>query len=187
MQIECFDANTLTETEARAIGELLATIWPNPEKPVEVRTRQMLEMVQGYQGAAAQAPRSFVIREQGRVIAHSAVIPRTIGTDAGEITIAGLLRVCTDPDQRSRGLGALVVRPVFELVDEGIFPFSLYQTSPQVKPFYEKLGACVVANKIVNSLGEDPQTSPFWDSVAMRYPSTGQWPSGEIDLRGPGY
>jgi len=79
------------------------------------------------------------------------------------------------------------VRAAFDLVDDGTFPFSLFQTSIEIQPFYEKLGAYRVPNKIVNSLGEDPQASPFWDRIAMVYPADGDWPSGEIDLRGPGY
>jgi len=187
MQIETLDARALTETDARAIGELLAVVWPKPEKPVEVRTQQMLDMAHGYAGPDAQAPRSFLIREAGRVIAHSAIIPRTVGTSAGDLTLAGLARVCSAPDQRGRGLGERVVRAAFEVLDAGVFPFALFQTLPPIQAFYENLGACLVENPIVNSLGEDPQASPFWDKVIMRYPSGGEWPEGEIDLRGPGY
>jgi len=187
MQIETLDARTMTESDARAIGELLEVVWPNPEKPLPYRMQQMLDMGQGHCATEEQAPRSFVIREDDRVIAHAAVIPRTIGTSAGDMTIAGLLRVCAAPEERGRGLGEKIVRPVFDLVDTGVFPFALFQTSPEVKPFYEKLGACEIQNRMVNSLGEDPEASPFWDRVVMRYPTSGAWPEGEIDLRGPGY
>jgi len=187
MQIETLDLRKLTRTDARAIGKLLAIVWPNPEKPAAVRMQQMLELGYGYTGTEAQTPCSFVIREAGKVIAHSAIITRTIGTAAGELTIAGLARVCSDPTQRGRGLGESIAKAAFQRVDSGVFPYSLFQTSVEVCPFYEKLGACVVENSIVNSLGEDPQTSPFRDKVVMRYPSSGAWPEGEIDLLGPGY
>ena len=72
-------------------------------------------------------------------------------------------------------------------IERGIFPFSLFQTSHKVRPFYEKLGATLVTNRIVDSLGDDPMASPFWDEVALRYPKDRPWPEGEIDLRGPGY
>jgi hypothetical protein len=85
-------------------------------------------------------------------------------------------------------LGQAVVRATFDLVDHGPYPHSLYQTSVLVRPFYEKLGAGVVTNRIVNSLdAEDPTKSPFWDVVVMRYPAAKHWPTGDIDLRGPGY
>jgi predicted N-acetyltransferase YhbS len=187
MQVETLDARHLTEADALAIAELLVRVWPDSHKTVEVRQQQMLDMGRDYQGPDQQAPRSFVIREQGRVIAHSAVIPRTIGTADGELTIAGLARVGTDPDQRGRGLGAVVVRPVFELVDQGAFTFSLFQTTDEVSNFYKKLGCATVDNPIVNSLAEDENHSPFWDKVILRYPDGPGWPEGKIDLRGPGY
>jgi len=187
MQIESFDARAITQTDAQVIGRLLAKVWPNPKKPAKFRTQQMLDMVHLYAGSDLPAPRRFVIREAGKVIAHASIVPRTIGTTAGDLTIAALAQVCTDPDQRGRALGKLITQAAFDMVDSGVFRFSLFQTTPQVRPFYERLGGCLVENRIVNSLGEDPQASPFWDSVAMRYPSGGEWPEGEIDLRGPGY
>ena len=84
-------------------------------------------------------------------------------------------------------MGEKVVLAVFDLVDRRIFPYSLFQTSPEVRPFYEKLGAAVIENPIINSFSEDLHASPFWDRVVMRYPKTGDWPDGEIDIRGPGY
>jgi predicted N-acetyltransferase YhbS len=187
MLIETLDARIFTQTEAQEIGALLAKVWPKPDKPAAFRAQKMLAIANGYAGSDAQAPRSFVIREAGKLIAHAAIVPRTIGTTSGDMTIAGLAQVCTDPDQRGRDLGKLITRAAFELVDSGAFHFSLFQTSPQVRPFYEKLGSCLVDNPIVNSLGVGVEASPFWDSVAMRYPSSGDWPQGEIDLRGPGY
>jgi hypothetical protein len=79
------------------------------------------------------------------------------------------------------------VRAIFDLVDHGPFEHSLFQTSHQVRPFYEKLGAGLVTNPIVDSLAADPSVNPFWDEVVMRYPAVKHWPEGEIDLRGPGF
>lgn len=187
MQVETLDLRTLSRAQASEIAELLVRVWPESEKTFEIRRDQLLELGLGYRGPDSQFPRSFLIREEGRLIAHSAVLPRTTGTMAGELTIGGLTRVCTDPDQRGRGLGEIVVRAVFDLVDEGVFAFSLFQTTLDVKPFYEKFGAQTVENRIINSRGEDAGASPFWDKQIMRYPSGGDWPTGEIDLRGPGY
>lgn len=187
MQIATLDCRKMTSTEAQAIGELLAATWQNPEKPADVRAAKLLEHGQNYHGPDQQAPRSFVIRENGKVIAHALILPRIIGTTTGNLTIAGLACVCTDPEQRGRGLGEIIVKAAFEPIDAGLFPFSLFQTTERVRPFYEKLGAVAIKNKIVNSLDEDSTASPFWDNVIMRYPSNGDWPEGEIDLRGPGY
>ncbi len=187
MNIDTLDTRVLSDADAQAIGELLATVWPKPGKTAAVRARQMLELGQDYHGSDEQAPRSFVIREAGKVIAHSAILPRTIGTSTGELTIAGLARVCIDPQQRGHGLGEMITRAALKPIDDEQFLFALFQTSPEVRPFYEKLGCCAIENKIVNSLGDDMQASPFWDRVVMIYPNDRKWPDGEIDLRGPGY
>lgn len=184
---EELDARTYSVADARAIADLLCLVWPKPEKTADIRQEQLLELGYCYRGPAVQHPRSFVIREGDRVIAHAGLLPRTICTQEGDITVAGLSRVCSDPEFRGKGLGELVVREVFSLIDAGVFRFSLFQTSHKVRPFYEKLGATLVANRIVNSLSDDGLVCPFWDDVVLRYPRDRYWPEGEIDLRGPGY
>jgi predicted N-acetyltransferase YhbS len=187
MNIETLDCRTITEADARAIAELLCAVWPKLGRTVDTRTAQLLSEWRDHSGPQDQHPRSFIVREGSRVIAHSAAFPRTIGTEDGEITVLALARVCTDPAARGRKLGYAVVGETFKLVDDGTFPWSLYQTNHQVRPFYEKFGACLVHNRFVNSLAEDPTANPFWDEIAMRYPDRSGWPEGEIDLRGPGY
>jgi predicted GNAT family N-acyltransferase len=187
LEIETWDLRRLTPERARAVAELLVQVWPKPHLTVDDRTDQMLAYGREFAGLAGPMPRSFVVREDGRVIAHAVVFPRTIRTADGEMTIAALARVCTEPKRRGQGLGEAVAREAFAAVDRGEFPFSLFQTTAQVRPFYERLGCVVVENPITNTLAEEPKANPFWDGVVMRYPSRGQWPAGTIDLRGPGY
>lgn len=187
MQVETWDARTLTLDQARAIGELLEAIWPKPNVTVEDRVQQQLEFGRAYHGPVALAPRSYVILNGAQVVAHSLIFARDIRTIDGEMTISALARVCSRPELRGQGLGEAVVRASFAPVDEGLFQFSLFQTSPTVRPFYEKLGAAVVQNPVINTLGEGPKANPFWHEVVMRYPADRNWPAGTIDLRGPGY
>jgi predicted GNAT family N-acyltransferase len=187
MDVETLDRRNLSEPDARAVAELLCTIWPKPGRTVEVRMAELMDYWKDYEGPEDEHPRLFVIREEDRVIACASVAPRTVGTSRGDMTVQALARVCTDPAARGRGLGQRVVRAAFELVDRGPFPFSLFQTSEKVRPYYEKLGAVVATNRIVNSRGDDPTKNPFWDIVVMRYPAGPGWPEGEIDLRGPGW
>ena len=119
MAVETLDARRLSKANARAIAELLVRVWPKPDKNVEFRQRQMLALGDGYDGPENQAPRCFVVRSSGRVIAHATFLPRTISTTAGLLTIAGLARVCSDPEYRGQKLGEKVVRAVFELIDQG--------------------------------------------------------------------
>lgn len=185
MQIETLDRRHLTEAEALPAAELLVKVFPR--RKLDERLALFVNQWRDYRGPEAVFPRSVIIREGGRVIAHAGASPRTIGTSEGDLTILGLERVAVDPLERGRKLGQAVVRAAFDLVDHGPFSHALFQTSHQVRPFYEKLGAGVVTNRIVNSLADDPTKNPFWDEVVMRYPAAKHWPPGEIDLRGPGF
>jgi len=187
MNIETIDRRNISEADARAIAELLCSIWPKPGRTVETRVAEMLSQWQDYRGPESQRPRSFLVREGGRVVAHASAYPRTIVTSAGDMTVLALARVCTDPAVRGRRLGEAVTRAAFGLVDHGPFPFALFQTSEAVRPFYERLGAVTVENRFINSLAADPTARPWWDTVIMRYPAKPGWPAGEIDLRGPGW
>jgi predicted GNAT family N-acyltransferase len=187
MQIETIDRRNISEADARALAELIVSIWPKPDRTVDNFTAEMLSQWSYYQGQENQHPRSFVIREGGRVVAHASAYPRTIGTEQGDMTVLALARVCTDPGVRGKRYGEAVVRAAFGLVDDGSFPFALFQTTQPVRQFYERLGSIVIENEIVNSLAEDPAANPFWAEVAMRYPAGSGWPSGKIDLRGPGW
>jgi predicted N-acetyltransferase YhbS len=187
MHIETVDHRTLSEADARAIAELLVAVWPKPDRTVETRTADMLNQGKNYHGPNEQFPRSFLIRENSRVIAHSYVEPRTLRTAAGDLTVLALARVCTDAAARGRHLGEAVVRRAFELVDNGTYPFALFQTRETVLPFYGKLGAQRVHNRFFNSHAADPNATPFWDTAIMRYPATGNWPEGDIDTNGPGW
>jgi predicted N-acetyltransferase YhbS len=147
----------------------------------------MINQWRAYRGPEEQHPRSFVVREGDRVIAHASFDPRTISTRNGELTVLALARVCSDPAVRGRKLGQAVVQAAFEPVDQGAFPFSLFQTTDEVMPFYERLGAVRIHNRFKNSLAEDPSADPWWNPVIMRYPNDLGWPDGEIDLLGPGW
>jgi len=187
MNIETRDLRTINEADARATMELVCAIWPKPGRTVDSMTAELLERRQPFDGLESQHPRSFFIREGGRIIAHATATPRTIGTTAGDITVLALSRVCTDPSARGRRLGQAMTRAAFDLVDHGEFQFSLFQTTGDVKSFYDKLGAVEIHNRFINSTAGDPSASPWWSPVIMRYPAKPGWPIGEIDLRGPGW
>lgn len=187
-EVETHLTRDLSREDALAIGQLLVGIWPKPGVTVEDRA----DRLQTDRGATAENPqwesRSILVRGDNRVIAHALIFPRTVRTEQGAMTLAALASVCSHPEYRGKNLGATVVRAAFEVVDDDSAPFSLFQTSPTAKPFYERLSATVVENGIVNSLADNPRANPFWDEVIMRYPADRSgWPEGEIDLLGAGY
>ena len=75
----------------------------------------------------------------------------------------------------------------FARVKQRDFSLGIFQTTPQVEPFYQQLGCRAVNNRFYNSLAKDPDANPFWDPVAMRFPATSTWTESPIDLSGPGY
>lgn len=167
--------------------ELMCRVWPKPDRTPEVRLARITAEFAAHPPAAPRPPRAWVATEGGRVVGHAAIVSREIELAGRRVVIAGLARVCTEPECRGRGIGERLVRAAFVPVDSGEFAWSLFQTTPDVRPFYERLGARAIDNRVINSLGDDPAACPFWDPVLMRYPGSGQWPDGVIDLRGPGY
>ena len=101
--------------------------------------------------------------------------------------MAAVAGVCTEPSFRGQGLGTRLVRAAFQLIDDSTFPFALFENYTDKRVFYERAGARTIDNRFVNSLAAEPDKNPFWADVAMIYPSTKPWPTGDIDLRGPGY
>ena len=186
--VKSFRLMEIGEDEALAVGGLLAKVFPKPDKgPVE-RALQLKRIGEDYAGPAEHGPVSHIILQEDHVVAHAVTFGRRVGTAGGNLTVMALAYVATDPDCRGQGLGAAVTHAAFSRVDDGEFPFALFQTSFKVQPFYEQIGCKLVENRIYNSLSEDePQANPFWDNVVLRYPSTEGWPDGEIDLRGRGY
>jgi GNAT superfamily N-acetyltransferase len=170
-----------------AIGTIVAQVWPRPGVTAADRAQQIGAFGRDFVGPQSLVPRSFVVRDGQVVVAHAAAVPRIVGTSRGDLPMVGLARVASHPDYRGQGLGQIVARAVFELVDRGDFAFCLFQTSHAVRPFYERLDCLLVDNPIVNSLAPDKTAKPFTDEIAMRYPAGGHWPLGTIDLRGPGF
>jgi predicted N-acetyltransferase YhbS len=187
MDLEILDRRRVGEADARAIAELLCLVWPKAESDVPTRAAAFRAKWEKYDGPERTLPRSFVVRQGKQVVGHAEVGPRTIGTVSGEFTIAALASVCVNPELRQQGLGRSLVRAAFRLVDDGDYPFALFQNYTERRAFYEALGARVIDNRIVNSLAEDPRANPFWADLAMIYPAAKEWPTGEIDLRGVGY
>lgn len=178
----------LSRSDACAIGELIVRVWPKRGMTVERRADILQTDRSDTDATEDVASRSLIVRDGDRVVGHAQVFPRTIGTSHGNMAIAALSLVCTDPEYRGRNLGEMLVRKAWSAVDDGVLAFSLFQTSERARRFYARLGCGVVENRIVDSTSDDPTRCPFKDDLVMRYPGEREgWPTGEIDLSGPGY
>jgi len=170
----------LIETDALALARLLQVVWPQAVEDVE-------QYAIGLRQESPDRPdnRNHIIWEAGKPIAAAQTFARTIHFAGQSLTVLALARVCAEPTQQGRGLGAQIVRRAFEPVDSGRYALSLYQTG--VPGFYEKLGAKRVDNEFFNAKADNPDESPWWNDYIMIYPGIADWPAGRIDLNGPGY
>lgn len=186
--IETILTRQMSRADALACGELLVQTWPKPGVTVEHRADKLQTDRGDPQASIELASRSFLLRLGQQIIGHALVFPRTIGTTTGEMTIAALASVCTNTQFRGQRLGERLVRAAWTDVDAGLFPFSLFQTSARASTFYLRLGAGLIENEVVDSTAGDPTICPFTDEHIVRYPAAGRpWPTGPIDLRGPGF
>ena len=187
--VEILTPAHLTPADALAIAELSLLVWPSKTglTPAQRAAEIIASRDAGHHAARRQL--WHLVRDPAaptRLLAKAESFLRTIATPRGPLTILALAGVCTPPDARNRGLGRLVVQSAFARISPDT-PFSLFQTTPNRIPFYTRLGAAVATNPVINSLAENPAANPFWDPILFRYPATGPWPEGTLDLQGPGY
>jgi hypothetical protein len=190
--IEVIDRSNVDPKDLEVILDLHLAAFPPWTLTPEQRAAELAEIradLDKFSEPHVRRPRIFAIRDEGRVIAKATIFPREIATTDGNLWIMALAQTVVTKDQRYRGLGTAVMKAAFQLVDDGHFAFSIYQTSHAVSVFYKKLGAVLVTNPIINSRGRNPEkrARPFVDDVVMRYPADRAWPEGTIDLLGSGY
>jgi len=187
MRVEAYTTAHLPPDVARAVAELQCRVWPKADRTPEALVQAYAERGATHTGSDELAPAHYVVQDGGRAIASAQTFGRIVGTPDGELEVLTLAAVCSDPDNRKQGLGASVARAAFARVDRGLFHLCLFQTTPEVQAFYEKIGARTVDNRFVDSTADDPEASPWWDPVVMIYPAGATWPEGTIDLRGPAW
>lgn len=183
--IEHLRAGTVSREDNLKIARLHLASFPAKGRTVESYAEK-LEAAWGLNATQREKDGlTHVIRDGEAIIAKAVSFGRVVGTQAGDLTVLALANVATADSHRGQGLGRAVVTAAFERVRVGGYPVCLFQAAERVREFYERLGACVVSNRIIDSShGGEPA---FEEEHAMRYPADVAWPEGEIDLRGPGW
>ncbi len=179
----------LVEKEIVAVLSLLSSIWPSKDKTLPQLVEAFPEVQRHYRVSYPGSTRTsqrHVVWDGGKLIAHALTFERPVISKDREIPVMALSRVCVTPVHRGKGVGAEIVRSAFQRVDSGEFSVSLFQTT--IPAFYERLGAATVVNQFVNPRNDvAPDTNPWSDEWIMIYPGDYPWPTGLIDLNGPGY
>ena len=86
---------------------------------------------------AARGGMHFVIAEAGAVVAHAAVVDRTLEWDGRPLRTGYVEAVATLPGRQGQGLGSAVMRAVTAFVDDRYELGALDTATPE---FYERLG-----------------------------------------------
>jgi predicted GNAT family N-acyltransferase len=181
------DAVHLEFTVAHAINKLMLETWPHIAQTDVGTTDFLSRRWTHYDGPKELAPQYHLLYFSGEVVALAHSFGRTIARPGSEFVVMGLANVCVARRERGQGYGKVIAQAAFERVNEADFPLALFQTTPQVEPFYRQLGATAVSNRFYNSLAQDAYANPFWDPVVMRYSITSDWNDSDIDILGPAY
>jgi len=176
----------LTGEIAHSIAALACRAFSDSQRTYAQRVAEILDTADN-SDLAKKCARRFVVWRDGKAIAHARTFVRHVFAEDTEIPVLALASVCSDPEKRGQGLGAVVTRKAFEVVVEANGPHvSLFQ-SP-VPDFYRKLNCKVITNRFVDRTNnEDPEANPWRSSSIMIFPSEYPWPDGVIDLNGPAY
>jgi aminoglycoside 2'-N-acetyltransferase I len=86
---------------------------------------------------AALGGRHFVVAEAGALLAHAAVVDRTLEWDGRRLRTGYVEAVATLPERQGQGLGSAVMRAVAGFLDERYELGALDTATPE---FYERLG-----------------------------------------------
>ncbi len=206
LQIETWTAGKMSEAEfeaacmlhhaafpksGRTLADVMAKkrpVWMAPEATAQSPQQVALGVAAAGPLFSDEPPVRYAVRDAaGRWLGNAGVLTRTLHTTRGPWLVLGLMDVATLPETRGMGLGKRLVRAAWSAVDEGRVAACLLKTSG-ASPFYEKLGARVIDNPLVNSWADGGvDRRPLEGSVAMIYPAEADWPTGEIDLRGPAF
>ena len=187
-----FRHDEITDSIALQIAELAARSFTTSHRTLKQRIAELFDGRQK-QDSVTKSIRRSVITRGNRIVAHAKTFTRTIYFEEVEsesqraLNVLALASVCSDPNLRGQGLGALVTQAAFSQIGQGTSPtISLFQTP--VPSFYEKLDCRLIDNRFVNRQSEtDTETGPWRDDTIMIYPSAHEWHAGVIDLNGPDY
>ena len=127
--------------------------------------------------------RWFVRGAPGELIAHVAVHDKVIGTTAGERRIAGIAEVCVHPGHRGHGLVRELLATAHPWLAARDIPFAMLFGNDFV---YSSSGYQKIANPIRHQLPENGSwvVESVWGAMVKPLRPI-DWPSGEVDLRGP--
>ena len=124
----------------------------------------------------------WLVSDGGRIIAHSAVHDKILGSGSGKIRIGGIAEVCVSAKYRGRGLVKEMLNAIHAWLPANGISFAVLFGHPGV---YLSSGYTVMPNELSCENALARQLNPFGGKPMVRCLSESPWPGGLIDLRGP--
>jgi predicted acetyltransferase len=132
-----------------------------------------------------KAKHRFVLRDKDKIIrGNIAVHDLTIGTEQGDLRIAGIAEVAVDPLCRGKGYANLMLNHIHAWAAKEGFPFAMLYGDPKI---YGSKGyvACHNITRYLDWDSKKTLDSPAMGGMNKPLKAGAIWPSGLIDLRGP--
>jgi predicted N-acetyltransferase YhbS len=129
----------------------------------------------------------LLVRNEGGIIGHMALVLRSVDLGAQRVTIAGLAEVATDPAHRGKGIAAALLKAAIE--EARVSPASFLLLFGEAK-VYHAAGFGSVSNRIAHIVmkgGRAGRVVTDGDDNLMVLPLKSDiWPATDlVDLRGP--
>lgn len=129
------------------------------------------------------------VRDEGELRACAWVTRRTVSVSGGDVPVAGIRGVVTDPDQRRRGYGRAVMQRAHELMQSfAECEFALLFSSVMAVPFYESLGWRAVRGPVTcdqpGGRIDYTETLPTAPVMVLGLRPSAEPPTGAITVRG---
>jgi ribosomal protein S18 acetylase RimI-like enzyme len=143
-----------------SLAVLLGRVWPGLPGAA-VRAEAL-----GFAWAAVSTP--FVRREDGRIVGHVGVIELPLVAAGRPVRVGSIHAVCTDPEQRRRGLGKLLMEQALAACDQR---YDTVVLTTEIPEFYAQFGFRAVREHVF--------------SRALPAPSRRRSPGGRVLTEAP--
>lgn len=125
----------------------------------------------------------FLVRIEDNPIVHIAVLRRTVTVGRRAITVGGMTRLITVPQQRNQGLATLALEHAARFItDELGLAFGMGFCVDHLIAFYRQHGWHAVHDQVTIDQPTGERRSPC--TCVVLPCGVEQWPSGEVDIHG---
>lgn len=133
---------------------------------------------------AEERPFRVLTWEDGRLVNHVAILPRTVSVGGTPVNVGGISAVMTHPDARGKGYASAAMRRAAEFIrDDMTADFGLLVCLDKRLPLYSRLGWQRIEDPAICAQESGTVTIAM---NSMYLPIRGgTWPEGTVDFSGP--